>query len=76
MFFYSDYRSAKRYINVGKYVLIPLFSNYIKYVVHKLKTVLYCIITQTGKRAILLEFCVQKICLRARFRICDNLLAL
>ena len=52
MIFYSDIRSAKRKINLGNCVLIPLLSNYIKYVVHKLETVLHCIITHTGKRVI------------------------
>ena len=60
LFFYSDNRSAKKNINLGKCVLNPLFSKYIKKVVHKLKTVLYCIIIHTGKRANFLEFYVQK----------------
>ena len=51
LFFYSNNPSAKRNIKLGKCVLIPLFSKYIKNVVHKLKTVLYCIIIHTGKRA-------------------------
>ena len=68
LFFYSDNRSAKKNINLGKCVLIPLFSKYIKNVVHKLKTVLYCIIIHTGKRATFFRI------LRAKKCVCAHVL--